>query len=237
MSGGVEADVRVRDVFANVAGVAFDFDGVLVDSVDVKTRAFAALYADDDPALQAEVVRHHLAHGGISRHHKLAHYERLRTGTDPDPERLATLADRFARTVKEQVIAAPELPGATALLTALATRLPLFVASGTPEDELRDIVTARGWDAHFTAVLGSPDDKATILTGIAARLGRAARDLVLLGDAATDREGARTAGARFVLVGPEDRAAGADEPRVDDPAGLLRILEGGGEVGPTSIHA
>jgi phosphoglycolate phosphatase-like HAD superfamily hydrolase len=221
------ADARVRDAFAGVAAVAFDFDGVLVDSVDVKTRAFAALYADEDSALQAAVVRHHLAHGGISRHVKLAHYERLRTGADPDPDRLATLADRFADSVMANVIAAPELPGATMLLETLVPQLPLFVASGTPEDELCTIVTARGWDRFFAGVFGSPADKSTILDGIAARLGHSTQDLVLVGDAATDRDGARAAGARFVLVGPAEAAAGPDEPRVDDPAALLRILEHG----------
>ena len=220
-----DTEARVREAFVGVRAVAFDFDGVLVDSVDVKTRAFAALYAAEDPALQAEVVRHHLAHGGISRHVKLAHYERLRTGAEPDPDRLASLAERFADSVTANVIAAPELPGATMLLERLASRLPLFVASGTPEDELRAIVTARGWDRYFAGVFGSPADKATILEGIAARLGCAAQDLVLIGDAATDRDGARDADARFVFVGPAEAAAGPDEPRVDDPAALLRILE------------
>lgn len=218
------SEARVRAAFDGLAAVAFDFDGVLVDSVDVKTRAFAALYADDGPQVREAVVAHHLANGGVSRHIKLALYERLRTGTDPDPARVADLAERFAVLVKELVIAAPEMPGATELLRHLGEQLPLFVVSGTPEDELQDIVAARGWTAHFTAVLGSPADKAALLRGAASQVGVAPDAVVMLGDASTDRDGARAAGTRFVLVGPEAQDAPDGEPRVDDPAVLLRVL-------------
>lgn len=217
-----EAAVRAR--FVDLAAVVFDFDGVLVDSVDVKSAAFAALYPDESEAFRARVVRHHLAHGGVSRHRKIAHYERLRTGEPATDSRVAELADRFARLVVDQVIAAPAMPGAEELLRHLGAAHPLFVCSGTPEPELRDIVRARGWTGHFAAVFGSPATKAEILARTAATLGCPPSALLLVGDASTDREGARAAGARFILVGPGHDAGAGEEPRVDDPAALLRIL-------------
>ena len=41
----------------------FDFDGVILESVETKTRAFAELYKDKGPDVVDKVVRHHLAHG------------------------------------------------------------------------------------------------------------------------------------------------------------------------------
>ena len=47
----------------------FDFDGVLVESVDLKTRAFAALYAEHGTEVADAVVAYHLQHGEIGRAH------------------------------------------------------------------------------------------------------------------------------------------------------------------------
>jgi len=37
----------------------FDFDGVLADSVEVKTDAFSKLFEKFGPEIQAKVVEHH----------------------------------------------------------------------------------------------------------------------------------------------------------------------------------
>ena len=47
-----------------VQAVFFDFDGVLADSVEVKTRAFYRLYEGHGPEVAAQVAAHHRANGG-----------------------------------------------------------------------------------------------------------------------------------------------------------------------------
>ena len=48
----------------------FDFDGVIKDSVRVKSDAFVLLYASEGEEFQKRVEEYHLAHGGISRYEK-----------------------------------------------------------------------------------------------------------------------------------------------------------------------
>ena len=55
--------------------IIFDFDGVLVESVEVKTRAFAALYEKYGEDVVAQVVEYHLHHGGVSRFDKFRHFQ------------------------------------------------------------------------------------------------------------------------------------------------------------------
>ena len=45
----------------------FDFDGVLVDSVDIKTNAFKALFMEYGDDVVRKVVKFHLQNGGVSR--------------------------------------------------------------------------------------------------------------------------------------------------------------------------
>ncbi len=201
--------------------VVFDFDGVLVDSVDVKTRAFVALYESYGPQVAEQVRAHHLAHGGISRYVKFEYYERVLLGREPTRERLEELADAFARLVVDQVVAAPEVPGASGLLDELDGRVPLHVASGTPEVELLEIVRRRGWDGHFESVRGTPATKAEILSGISAEWAVDPSRMLMIGDATTDLDGAWAAGTQFVGLATEG------DPF---PAGT-RVVASLGEVG------
>ncbi len=51
--------------------VFFDFDGVILDSVDVKTKAFAKMFRHYGPEVEQVVVDYHLANGGVSQVQKI----------------------------------------------------------------------------------------------------------------------------------------------------------------------
>ncbi len=207
----------MNPLFADRQAVFFDFDGVIVDSHHVKTRAFAALYADDHPEIVEQVIAYHNAHGGVSRHRKFEYFETALLGRTPAPERLAYLAERFAEAVVEEVVASPEIEGAEALLQALALRrIPCVVASGTPEDELRMIVERRGLLRYFHDVRGAPAEKADILAESIEAMGLDARACLMIGDAMTDYHAAMNTNVPFLGV----VAAGAASPF---PAGVRTI--------------
>ena len=176
----------------------FDFDGVLVDSVDVKTRAFAALYAEYGADIEQQVVAHHLAHSGISRFVKFRHYHENLLGLRYDEATGEQLSARFSRLVVDAIVAAPYVTGASEFLDAWHNRLPLFVASGTPDEELREIVQRRGMQRYFKSVHGSPATKAEILKGVIDRHKLTAARVLMIGDATADMDGARAAGTAFL---------------------------------------
>ena len=47
--------------------IFWDFDGVIKDSVEVKTHAFEYLFPDGDADFLRKVRMHHEANGGMSR--------------------------------------------------------------------------------------------------------------------------------------------------------------------------
>lgn len=180
------------------AAIAFDFDGVLVESVDVKTRAFADLYAPYGESVVARVVAYHLAHGGVSRFEKFRHFHREFLGRPLAADEEAALGERFSALVEDAVVAAPMVAGAAEFLSAYHARLPLYVVSGTPDEELKRIVARRRLGAYFRAVFGSPRGKAELLAGIAAAEGIEADRMLMVGDATTDYDGAAGTGTAFV---------------------------------------
>jgi phosphoglycolate phosphatase-like HAD superfamily hydrolase len=92
--------------------------------------------------------------------------------------------------------------GAPELLERLVAAYPLYVASATPEGEIREIVSERGLDRFFAAVYGSPASKAEILRRILAENEYASDEVVFVGDALSDYNAALEVGAAFVARVP-----------------------------------
>jgi phosphoglycolate phosphatase-like HAD superfamily hydrolase len=183
----------------------FDFDGVLADSVEVKTKAFARLFEPFGPVVMEKVVDHHRRHSGVTRVDKFRHYYQEFLHQPLSDEALAELCRRFARLVVEEVVAAPEIPGAEAFLRLFVEKLPLFVISAAPEIELAEIVRARGWSQYFREVRGAPKSKPENLTMLLQKYGLAAEYCLFFGDAEADYLAARACGVNFlgIVPGPE----------------------------------
>ncbi|MBF0482622.1 MAG: HAD family hydrolase [Desulfovibrionaceae bacterium] len=177
--------------------VIMDCDGVILESVDVKTRAFAALFAAYGPETADQAVAHHLRNGGISRFEKFrfVYRELLRRPLSPQLEQ--ELGERFTHLCFEGVLAAGFVPGAMEFIAAAGRVVPLYVASGAPEEELRSIFEARDLARHFRGVFGSPATKPEIIERILALEGASPGQAVMIGDSATDLEAALAAGTGF----------------------------------------
>ena len=181
-----------------VDALFFDFDGVLAESEQIKTDAFRTVYADQPAAMVERIVRYHKANAGISRVVKIAHIERAFLGRDTDAAGLDALAQVYADTVVDKVIAADAVAGATAFLDAHKGRVPMFVLSGTPQAELRPIVAARGMADYFEEVCGSPRLKPDIGRDLARRYNLDLTRTPFIGDAPTDYHAAHDLGCPFV---------------------------------------
>ena len=59
-----------------IKGIIFDFDGVIVESVNIKTIAFKKIYKKYGNEIVNKVVDHHLSNGGMSRFEKFNYYHK-----------------------------------------------------------------------------------------------------------------------------------------------------------------
>lgn len=178
--------------------IVFDFDGVILESAEVKTEAFVELYAAHGPEVVAAVRAHHLANLGISRFKKFEWIAEQVLRQPLSAEDSAALGRRFTELALEKVLAAPLVPGAAEALAALAPRMPLFVASGTPQEELDLIVDRRGLRASFREVWGTPAEKPAIVRDLLARYGLAPGEVLFLGDGLSDHKAAVATGVGFL---------------------------------------
>lgn len=185
----------------------FDFDGVIVDSVNIKTLAFIRLFERYGNDLVAKIVKHHKSHGGVSRFDKIRHYHKAYLKKDISERQVGILANRFSGIVLGQVVRAPFIKGVLDFMNTLKEK-NLFLISATPEDEIKLIVRKRGLHKYFTDILGSPRTKKENLKALIAKYGLNYRECVYFGDSQEDKLAAADFKIRFVPINYNDKKRG-----------------------------
>lgn len=178
----------------------FDFDGVLVDSVGVKTEAFRTLFEPYGAEVLGQVLEHHRLNGGISRIDKIQYSQTHFVGAPLSETELAAWGKRYSELVVERVVAAPWIAGAEEFLKEVKGRCQVFVISGTPEDELKRVIEARNISHYFTEILGSPTRKPAHIRSLLNNYQLDPSACVFMGDALTDYYAAKETGLHFLGI-------------------------------------
>ncbi len=153
-----------------------------------------------------ELVAHHVANGGISRHRKFAHFlESILPKHAPsaipgvDGPGLDELLASYAQAVRGGLMACTVAEGIETL-RAQTSQATWCIVSGGDQAELREIFSLRGLDMLFDGrIYGSPDSKDTILSQQLAT-GAIQSPAVFFGDSRYDYEASARAGLDFVFV-------------------------------------
>jgi beta-phosphoglucomutase-like phosphatase (HAD superfamily) len=187
--------------------IIFDFDGVLVESISVKTKAFGELYASYGKDVVQQVETYHLCQAGVSRFDKFRYFQTEILGEPPlDDDQVADLAAKFSDLVVDQVVSAPMVRGAQEFLDSCLGRLSMFVVSGTPTAELGEILERRDLRDYFAAYWGSPAGKKENIADLLQEHELSAGRCIMIGDAIADYAGAESNAVRFLGRVPENHA-------------------------------
>jgi len=201
----------------------FDFDGVLVDSNTIKSEAFQILFRNYDQAVVDQVIAYHQQHGGISRVEKIRHFFSDILHLPVNENLVQQKADEYSRLVVDKVISAPWIAGARSFLELVPDRIPIFVISGTPQNELQMIVNKRKSGHYFREVLGSPIKKPEHIGDLQKRYRLNLHACLFVGDAYTDYHAASLYNMPF--LGIQGEYAFPDHVTVlDDCNGLHRAI-------------
>jgi len=184
--------------FDGIKIIFFDFDGVIVESLDAKTMAFKKLYEPYGPSIVDKVAKYHLDNGGVSRYEKLRYYHENFLNTPADDELLDSLANDFSILVERQVVEAALVPGVKAFLERHVEHELLYIVSATPQEELRRIVKTKGLADYFSGVFGSPSKKADMILSVLKEHNIAPNEAMLIGDSKTDYDAAFSTKVNFV---------------------------------------
>ena len=181
-----------------IKAIIFDFDGVILESASIKTDAFAKMAEAYPAEVRGKFMAFHMANMGISRKVKFQYLLETLLGESCTEEKLAALGQSFSEIVHEKILAAQFVPGAKEFLETAYHKLHFYIASGTPQEEMRNIAAERGIAKYFKAVYGSPATKEEIAERIIREQEYGKKEVLFVGDADTDLLAAKHCGIHFV---------------------------------------
>jgi phosphoglycolate phosphatase-like HAD superfamily hydrolase len=189
----------------NWQAIFFDFDGVILDSVDIKTKAFAKMFRPFGSKTESEVIAYHLANKGVSRYEKFKYYYENILKREISEKELDNLGKKFSDLVLKGVIDSPFIEGALETLNKLYIRkIPAYLVSGTPRNEINHIVTEKGISHYFKEVHGTPRYKDEIIKDILAHNEYQPNKCLFIGDAMSDYNAAKKNDLFFLGVVKKD---------------------------------
>ncbi|PIQ85239.1 MAG: hypothetical protein COV74_09790 [Candidatus Omnitrophica bacterium CG11_big_fil_rev_8_21_14_0_20_45_26] len=195
--------------------IALDFDGVIVESVLIKDRAFQDLFGRF-PAHLDEIMAYHRSHHAVIRFEKFRHIFNhiLKKPYTDDIEK--ELADRFHKDIIHQMLACPFVKGAEAFLEFFSQQVPLYLISISPADELNDILKQRKLNAYFKEVYAVPWKKKDALLDIQRKEQVSSGEIIFIGDSPEDQKAASEAGVDFLARQSQNQMPNETSPLFDD---------------------
>ncbi len=190
-----------------IKSIIFDFDGVIAESTNIKTDAFVSLYSKYSEEVQATVKNYHLKNSGISRYKKIFYYQKEVLQEEYSEDVINDLANKFSKIVLEKVIESDYVKGAKEFIQMNYSNYDLHIATGTPQEEIEIIMREKNLENKFKSIYGTPLTKTEIVRKILIENDYKKEDVIFVGDAIADQEGALNNDLKFIGRVPEDEAS------------------------------
>lgn len=182
----------------SIKTIVLDFDGVILESVDVKTQAYRKLFSKYTTDIEP-VIEYHLKNNGLSRFIKFEHiWENfIQQKYDTKTEKL--LAQEFSDIVVTEVISCPFVDGAIEFLKEFSKNVPLYVASAVPKAELEVIINAKSIGDYFAGIYGFPPvTKTQAMVEVMHKRCILPQEIIFIGDSIQDMKAAIEVGVYFI---------------------------------------
>ena len=178
--------------------VFWDFDGVIKDSVGIKSDAFEEIFLPFGKEIAKKIKIHHEINGGMSRFDKLPIYLGW-SGVTPTQYLVDKYSEKFSLLVKQKVIDSEWTNGALDYLKNNHERQQFFLITATPQQEIEDILLQLKIKKYFDNVIGSPTKKSNAIEALLKKYSISPKNAVMVGDAESDYQAAQFNNIQFVL--------------------------------------
>ena len=136
--------------------IIFDFDGVILNSHNIKTQAFYKIFKKYGKKIATKSKNYHTKNAGISRYVKFKYILKYFVKKKINNKEIKSLSLEFKKICLEKII---KLKISKKLLRFLKTKYKnhsFFISTGTPQKEIESILKLKKIHKYFKKVYGSP---------------------------------------------------------------------------------
>ena len=183
----------------SLQAILWDFDGVLMDSMPTRDRGFLEVLKDYPPYEVDALMVYHRKNGGLSRYVKFRYFfETIRNESITD-EQIQKLAISFSA-IMRSLLVNPSLliKPAIKFVENNHLHIPMFIVSGSDQEELRFLCKEMNIVSYFKGIFGSPVPKTKLVEQVLQQNNFIGSSCILIGDSINDYEAAVKNGLHFM---------------------------------------
>ena len=196
-------------MFEKYKVILWDFDGVIMDSMPVRSNGFAAVLKNYPVDQVSQLMDFHNQNGGLSRYVKFRYFFETIRGEFITEEEVQSLADSFSEIMLNSLVNKELLiQDSVAFIEANSDKYEMHIVSGSDGVELNKICDALDLSKYFKSINGSPTPKNQLVASLIGNNNYDKSNIVLVGDSINDLDAANTNGISF--VGYNNQALNSD---------------------------
>ena len=187
---------QLRHKFESYDILFWDFDGVIKDSVFIKSSCFERLFLPCSIDTLEKIRSHHIVNGGVSRFEKIPLYLEF-SGLPFSSNSVNSYLNYFSSLCVDSVLQSAWVPGVEDFIQTLKPSIVNILVTATPTDEITNILTRLGLLYFFDHIYGSPIDKSRILARCLSMFPD--KSSLFIGDSFSDYKAAKSVDIDFLL--------------------------------------
>ena len=188
----------LNQLLSEASTVFWDFDGVIKESVEVKSLAFQKLFSEFERDVVEVIGEHHENNSGLSRFEKIPLYLSW-VGEPVTNENIKNYCNKFSLLVKQAVIDSAWVPGVLNYLEAYYKKKKFLLLTATPKREIDEILEELQISHFFIEVYGAPTSKLDAIRIALEGLEKHSKNAIMIGDSYSDYEAATNNNILFAL--------------------------------------
>ncbi len=178
--------------------ILWDFDGVILDSMDVREKGFRQVLSQYSEDQVEELLEYHNKNGGLSRYVKFRYFQEEILGEEVDEEKVKEMSDEFSEIMRKELTQQERLiPEVLNFIKAEHTNYEMHIVSGSDGDELKFLASQLGISQYFKTIQGSPMPKISLVEDILEEYKYNKEEVCLIGDSINDYDAAHANGIEF----------------------------------------
>ncbi len=181
-----------------IKSIIFDFDGVILDSVDVKGESFFELFENKGKKIQEISRAYHYKNLGISRKIKINYI--LKNYLKSEFNNRNLYLKNFKSIVISKVMKSNYIYGIKKFLKENHNNYNFFISSATPTKELIEIVEYKKISKYFIEIMGTPKKKIEHIKYLISKYKLKKKEIIFIGDTKNDYLSASKSQIKFIGV-------------------------------------
>lgn len=178
-------------IFENYNNILWDFDGVILNSEEVRTEGFRSIFKNYDKSHVNKIILYHKKNGGLSRYNKIDYFFNKVLNEKISLNTINKYALEYSNFCFKK-LCNPSLiiKDSIEFIEKNHSKYNFHIVSASDQNELRQICNKLNLTSFFISIIGSPITKTLNIKNLITERNYIKNECCLIGDSFNDKQAA-----------------------------------------------